>query len=97
MRLTAHAVEIIRCVAFCGAGNGARVWLYGFRLLDDMRGGDIDLLIQSSSPLTIMQKARIKIRLEEALQSPVDVLAAPVDEPQTPFAKIALSGARLLT
>lgn len=45
MRLTVHEVETIREVALRVAGVGARVWLYGSRLLDDMKGGDIDLLV----------------------------------------------------
>ncbi len=47
MRLTPTEIDTIHSTAQAVLGAGARVWLYGSRLDDDRRGGDIDLLIES--------------------------------------------------
>lgn len=47
MRLTPEQSEIIRKAAETAFGAETRVWLFGSRVDDQKRGGDIDLLIQS--------------------------------------------------
>lgn len=46
MRLAPHHVLTIRQLATQLAGEHARVWLFGSRLRDDARGGDVDLLLE---------------------------------------------------
>ena len=48
MRLTPHQAAIIRSAAAEIFGSDARVWLFGSRVDDAKRGGDIDLLVQTS-------------------------------------------------
>ena len=60
MRLTSQQRRVIRkCVAACDPS--ADVLLFGSRLHNDRRGGDIDLLIRSSK---IDFKARLRLKLD---------------------------------
>lgn len=46
MRLTSAQIFVIRDGAARLAGGAARVWLFGSRVRDDARGGDVDLLLE---------------------------------------------------
>jgi len=59
--------ETLRIVAGV-ADSRARTFLYGSRL-DDARGGDIDLLIESSPELPLLQRASLQVRLLKATVS----------------------------
>ena len=48
MRLTPEQAAIIREAAAEAFGSDARVWLFGSRVDDAKRGGDIDLLVQTT-------------------------------------------------
>lgn len=47
MRLTDQQRTIIRATVVETFGSGADVWLFGSRVDDSKRGGDIDLLIET--------------------------------------------------
>ncbi len=49
MRLTSSQIAAIRSSAIQVAGGAARVWLFGSRVRDDARGGDVDLLLELDS------------------------------------------------
>jgi predicted nucleotidyltransferase len=96
MRLTPDQIQVIHSVVREFAGNEAKAWLFGSRLDETRRGGDVDLLVQSSPQIGIVQRARIKNRLESRLGLPVDVLSAAQDGVLAPFARIAIAqGVRL--
>lgn len=78
------------------AGATAEVYLFGSRLDDNARGGDIDLLIESAAPIGLIQRARIKMELEASLGLPVDIVAHVRDTPATPFQTIARARATRL-
>lgn len=91
MRLTRTQQRlIVRTVAHV-LGSGARVWLFGSRLRDEARGGDLDLLIEGEDQPTLMQRARIKLALESALSMPVDIVAIRRGAAPTAFQRIALA------
>lgn len=92
MRINPEQIKTITEVTHDVAGSDAQVWLYGSRLQDERRGGDIDLMIQTSTPLSLMDRAKIKVRLETLLEIPVDVLSTTVDCTR-PFVDIARSQA----
>lgn len=58
---------------------------------DRRRGGDLDLLVESSPALTLLQRAKIKQQLESLLQLPVDILAKETNASPRPFQAIALA------
>lgn len=89
MRLSAEQQQAIREVVHAIAGEGARIMVFGSRLDDARRGGDIDLLIESQRKLCVLDKARLELRLEGRLGLPVDVLVCTLGSPLTPFQRIA--------
>jgi len=67
----------------------ARVYLFGSRVDDAKKGGDIDLLIMSDR-LTSEDKRSIKIKLYELLgEQKIDLVLAADDS--DPFVKLALA------
>lgn len=46
MRLSEPDAECIRAGVLARFGPGSAVWLFGSRVRDDLRGGDIDLYIE---------------------------------------------------
>lgn len=70
-------------------GAGAEVWLFGSRVDDQKKGGDVDLYIETT-PHPLLSELRCKIALQDALEMPVDLI---VRQPQdtSPIAMIAKS------
>lgn len=50
MRLTSEQIANLKQVVMQSAGPGARVRLFGSRLDDSARGGDVDLLLELPTP-----------------------------------------------
>ena len=70
MRLTPEQAAIIREAAAEVFGSDARVWLFGSRVDDSKRGGDIDLLIEAPQLPAVesfLRKVRFLGKLEEGL------------------------------
>jgi predicted nucleotidyltransferase len=92
MRLTAAQCLTIRDTVRSLAGADARVRLFGSRIDDRARGGDIDLLVELDHPVesATLLGVRIEARLQQALgDRRIDVvLAAPNMTPQ-PIVRIA--------
>jgi uncharacterized protein len=97
MRLTPAQIDTIKSTAQAVLGEGAQVWLYGSRLDDQRKGGDIDLLIETSKKASVMTRAKIKYQVEAALQLPVDILMVQTGHTVSPFAAIARKRAVSLT
>ena len=97
MRLTPAQIDTIKSTATAVLGEGVQVWLYGSRLDDQRRGGDVDLLVQTSRKASVMDRARFKYQVELTLQLPVDVLMVQTGQNASPFETIARSKAVELT
>jgi predicted nucleotidyltransferase len=89
MRLTPEQTEIVVRTIRRQAGESALVFLFGSRLDDQARGGDIDLLIETAAPMTLLDRARLKHELEAKLELPVDLVVHDRGAPPTPFQQIA--------
>ncbi len=93
MRLDASQIEIILNIVSEHAGSDSRVSVYGSRLDDSAKGGDIDLFIETASPMPRLEQARMLAALEDGLGLPVDILVKSVHDPDTPFETMARSRA----
>ena len=93
MRITPQQISTIVQTARSIAGQDAEVWLFGSRVNDSSRGGDCDLLIESEHPATILQRARIKVELEQMLELPFDVIATVCGTQDSAFVAIARANA----
>ncbi len=95
MRLSSLQQQQIRDTVRDCFGPGARVLLFGSRLDEERRGGDIDLLVQSDLPAADSCRARIRClaRLDRALEGrPVDlVLTTPDDRDNRSIVRHALA------
>ena len=92
MRITKKQIQLIAETISRLAGADAVVYLFGSRLDDRMKGGDIDLLIESDAPLSLIDRAHIKIELESRLGLPVDIVSKTRGAVATPFQVMAQSG-----
>lgn len=65
MRLTPAQEQLIKSTVDRVLGTENRVWLFGSRVNDDLRGGDIDLLVETEAAFP--NRAKILCRLYGAL------------------------------
>ena len=92
MRITPNEAAAIRRVTAEVAGAGARVKLFGSRTRDDLRGGDIDLLIELAEPTTdkLSVSLRAGARLQMAIgERKIDVLVTDPQSVETPLIRAA--------
>ena len=94
MRLTSTRIETIKSTASAMLGEGVRVTLFGSRLDDQQKGGDVDLYIEVPEP-RLIQKIRCKIQLQERLDMPVDLIVKPPGD-TSPISLIAKREGMLL-
>lgn len=79
MRLTPAQIQAIRQTTHRVLGEEAAIWLFGSRVDDSKRGGDVDLYVESAS-LGLLNEIRCKVHLQDILDLPVDlVVRAPHD------------------
>ena len=73
MRLSTDQIQAIRHAANTAFGEGAAVWLFGSRVDDAKKGGDIDLLVRplpdpaAHAPAVFTQKIKMLTLLERLL------------------------------
>jgi len=99
MRLSPKQISAIRASARQLAGEGARVWLFGSRVRDDERGGDVDLLLELDE--SVAEPAQLSSRMAAQVSRnmygrKVDVLIKAPNLLHLPVHSIALAeGVRL--
>jgi len=92
MRLTESQVQMIKQVVTMLAGKGAQVTLFGSRVDDDKKGGDVDLLVtlrdEVDHPAEL--SAKISARLMRLFQGrKVDVLLSAPNLKTLPIHSVA--------
>ncbi len=89
MRLTDQQIQIISETVSRLAGTASRVFLFGSRIDDQAKGGDVDLLIETDRRLTLIDRAQVKMQLEASLGLPVDIVVQVTDASPTLFQSLA--------
>lgn len=87
MRLTAHQVQIIKDTVTRVVRAPCQIWLFGSRVQDMLRGGDIDLLVETKAELP--NRADMICRLYGALiyalgDRKIDILLKDAKTKETP-------------
>lgn len=93
MRLIPQQIENIHRITVRYLGDGCRAYLFGSRLDDKARGGDVDLLVETPSATPRLTKARLKSALEHNLNLPVDLIVVSKQQPLSSFQRIVRSQA----
>lgn len=99
MRLTDDQVQIIRQLVRQIAGSQARVWVFGSRLDNTARGGDLDLLLEVAEPVDnpALIAAQLSAKISRAMHGrKVDVLLSAPNLMRLPIHDIALKEGQLL-
>ncbi|WJI23801.1 nucleotidyltransferase domain-containing protein [Thermosynechococcus sp. B0] len=92
MRLTPEQVTGIRSIVSELAGEEATVRLFGSRIYDDLRGGDVDLLVELPYPVVspALLAARLAGRISRFLdERNVDVVLAAPNLLRSPIHEVA--------
>ena len=87
MRLTPTQIDTIQSTVHAVLGEGAQVTLFGSRVNDQQKGGDVDLYVEIVQP-DLMKKIRCKVSLQDQLDLPVDLIVKPHGD-RSPIALIA--------
>ncbi len=95
MRLKKQITNIIEIVQAI-TPQPFQIRLFGSRLNDEAKGGDVDLLIEIPHLLGLLQKAQLKNALESRLNLPVDLLIVQTGQKLSPFQQIAFEKSVLL-
>ena len=94
MRISIDQIAAIRREVARIGGESAQVWLFGSRVRDDARGGDIDLLLEMSEPVAEPAElsARLAARISRASYGrKVDVLIKAPNLLTLPIHAVALA------
>lgn len=99
MRLSEQQIERIRELTRLVAGEGARVRVFGSRLDDSARGGDLDLLLELPEPVAnpAMLAARMSARVSRIMHGRhVDVIISAPNLKSLAIHAVALKEGQLL-
>ena len=96
VRLDSQEIEIVRTMVERIVGKGSKVRVFGSRLNDSRRGGDLDLLVESEAPVDAIRRADLKIDLEEKLALPLDIIFLEKGKKRSAFQELAYSKSGLL-
>ena len=96
MRLNSTQTRLILDCVRQQFGADAQVMLFGSRLDDTARGGDVDLLVETSGRPSVRQRALATMALEQALNLPVDIVAHQRGTPSSAFERSVCAKAQPL-
>lgn len=87
MRLDEEQSRIIKTLVAREFEPDAHIWLFGSRVDDTRRGGDVDLYVETRHP-ELLRELRCKMEIEEAIDLHVDLIVSQPDDDR-PIARIA--------
>ncbi|MBF1801825.1 nucleotidyltransferase domain-containing protein [Alloalcanivorax profundimaris] len=96
MRLSEEQRQRIQQLVQAHLGGGVAVSVFGSRVDDRRRGGDLDLFIEADRTVSLLRRAALKMALEESLRLPVDLVIAEAGKPLSSFQSLAKARARPL-
>ena len=96
MRPSTARTQLILDGVHVQVGVDAGVQLFGSRLDHTARGGDVYLLVKSSFPAAVRQRALSTMVLKGALDLPVDIVFQEIGTPGSAFAGIVRAEAQPL-
>jgi len=91
MRLSADQISNLRKTVTSLIKDVTEIRVFGSRLDNSRKGGDLDLVVESEQRHGIIQKADLKIALERVLGLPVDVLLVTQNGARSVFERLAIS------
>jgi len=74
MRLSPTEIKTIRQVAQQNFGTDVSIWLFGSRVDDTQRGGDVDLYMEPTQENTFLSELICKVTIEDKLDLQVDLV-----------------------
>ena len=74
MRLTPDQTQAIRQRIHIHMGEHARIWLFGSRVDDSRRGGDVDLCVEPETAPDLTARLRCRSEPADALDLNVDLI-----------------------
>ncbi len=86
MRLSIESTNQAANIISSHYGSDVKVWLFGSRVDDTKRGGDVDIFVESASA-DVMKQMRCKVELTEHFDLKVDVIVGKGDKPIHTIAK----------
>jgi predicted nucleotidyltransferase len=97
MRLTPEQITVIKSNTTQVYGDSAKVYLFGSRVDDNAKGGDIDLFIESDQNVTLTDKLQLMTLLQLALgDRKIDIIVKDVSAKSQPIFNIAKNTGCLL-
>lgn len=94
MRLRPEETQAIRQVLFKADPQG-RIFLFGSRVSDEKKGGDIDVFFESSKKLDLKTKLSLEYQLATLCETKVDLLVKNPGQAETAIFGIAREGVSL--
>ncbi len=89
MRLTKEAANSIRQIVNQACAD-TEIWLFGSRVDDRRKGGDIDLYIETGTEMPMMEQLRLMSRLQRALGfRKIDLIIRTPHSPERPIFQTA--------
>ena len=92
MRLTPAQIDTIKSTAQAVLGEGVQITLFGSRVHDDQKGGDVDLMLEVPAAIDepALMAARVATRVSRAMHGrKVDVLLKAPNLLEQPIHRIA--------
>ena len=99
MRLTTEQIQSIRDLVRLMAGDQARVRIFGSRLNDEARGGDLDLMLELNEPVDnpALLSAQLSAKISRVMHGrKVDVVLSAPNLLHLPIHDIAFKEGQLL-